>query len=174
MKLFLCGLLMFASLLYGSAAAKDKPTNELTLMIVEVSPSGSITVRISNLSKRTIRLWKESNGCGAAHRRVLLIREGRLQTFYQSPDQVFTRSIPTFSEIAGGAHIEHKLNLNETEWHGSEGKKISFKSGDTIIVIYDVPRAYGGDFGWAGTHGTVDPSKMDVWYGVTSALMTIQ
>ena len=170
MKTLLCGLLMFAGLLCGTTAAKNKPTNELTLTIVDVSPSGSITVRISNHSKQAVRLWKESNSWGAAHWRVLLIREGRLQTFYQNPDQAFTRNIPTFNVIARGAHLEHKLNLNETDWRGSEGQKISFKSGDTVIVIYDVPITYG----WAELPETVVASKMNVWYGVISTLMTIQ
>lgn len=144
--------------------------NELALTIVEVSPSGSITVRISNPSKMAIRLWKESNSWGAAHWRVLLIREGRLQTFYQNPDQVFTRNIPTFSEITGGTHIEHKLDITGIDWRGSEGKKISFGRGDTIIVIYDVPKAYG----WVGAPETVEASKMNVWYGVTTTFTTVQ
>ena len=63
-----------------------------------------------------------------------------------------------------------KLNPNETDWRGSEGQKISFKSGDTIIVIYDVPKTYG----WTGAPETVVASKMNVWYGVISAFMTIQ
>jgi hypothetical protein len=100
----------------------------------------------------------------------LLIREGKLETFVENPDQGFTRNAPMFKEIAGGAHIEGKLDLSGGNWRGSHRRGVSFESGDVIIVVYDVPKAYG----WAGAPVTTEASKMGVWYGVATALTTIK
>ncbi len=170
MKRLFCPMLMFVCFFYGLAAAKENPMNTLILTIVKVSPAGSITVNIANSSKNPIRIWKESNSWGAARWRIFLIRTERLETFYQNPDQGFTRNIPTFSEIAGGAHIEHKLNLNDGSWRGSEREKIRFGPGDTIIVAYDAPKQYG----WPGAPVTIEASNMRVWYGVATAFLTVQ
>lgn len=170
MKPLICGLLIFANLLCLSAAANDKPMNELALKIKEVSPFGSISVEVANTSKKPIRIWKESNSWGAARWRVLLIRGGRLETFFQNPDQGFTRNVPGFDEIAAGGHVDKKLDLNGGNWLGSDGAKISFEAGDTVIVVYDVPK----EFGWSDSSIGDEIRKMDVWYGVTSASTVFQ
>jgi hypothetical protein len=94
-----------------------------------------------------------------------------LESFFQDPNQRFTRNIPTFSEIAKGARVEHRLDLNGGNWCGfghcagySEcgfrGRRVRFESGDLIIVTYDVPR-------------TREADKMGVWYGVVAVLTTV-
>jgi hypothetical protein len=105
MKIFFGSLLVFVNLLSASTVAKDR-SNDLTIKIVEISRSGEITVGVSNSSTEPIRVWRESNSWGAAHWRVLLIREGQLRTFFQNLDQLFTKNNPAFDEIAAGAHIE--------------------------------------------------------------------
>jgi len=169
MKIFFGSMLVFVNLLCASTVAKDR-SNDLTIKIVEISRSGEITVGVSNSSTEPIRVWRESNSWGAAHWRVLLIREGQLRTFFQNPDQLFTKNNPAFDEIAAGAHIEKKLNPNGENWRGLDGRKIDFESGDTVIVVYDVPK----EFGWPDAPVTVEARNMCVWYGVTAAFIKIQ
>ena len=165
-------LFIVASLFLGSiGVAQDKPMNDLEIKIAEVSHSGGITVKVSNGSKGAIKVWQESNSWGAARWRVLRIRKGQLETFFQNPNQHFTRNIPTSAEIAAGARIEQKLDLNGGNWcgfghcsshseRGSGGREASFEPGDIVVVTYDVPR-------------TNEASKMGVWYGVTGALTIV-
>ena len=172
MKTTSYALFITASLFLGLATAKEQSMsmNDLQVKIIETSPSGSITVEVTNASKYPIKIWQESNSWGAARWRVLLIREGRLKTFFQNPNQRFTRNIPTISEIAAGAHIKHMLDLNGGNWcglghcskhdeHGLKGHEVSFEPNDMIVVTYDVPR-------------TIEAVKEDVWYGVAAAIMT--
>jgi hypothetical protein len=172
MTTFFCVLLVFGNLFYGPPATKGKSTNAIKVKIVEVLPSGGITVELSNSSKELTRIWRDSNSWGAARWRVLLIRNGRLETFYQNPDQIFTRNIPAFDKIEAGAHVEKKLDLNGGNWcglghcashdqRGFGGEKISFEPNDIIIVIYDVPV-------------TIEAHKLYVWYGVATASTTVR
>jgi hypothetical protein len=102
----------------------------------------------------------------------LLIRNGRLEVFFQNPDQEFTRNGPAFDEIPGGGHIDQKLDVNGGNWcglgrcsiyneHGFGGKLLTFEPNDIVIVIYDVPVTQE-----ARDHG--------VWYGVVAATATVQ
>jgi hypothetical protein len=113
----------------------------------------------------------ESNSWGAENWRVVMIRKGQLEVFFQNPHQGFTMNYPDFNEIPGGAHIEQKLNLNGGNWcgfghcspwseRGFAGRKASFEPGDLVVVTYDVPF-------------TTEASKMGVWYGVAGALTTV-
>jgi hypothetical protein len=162
-------LLVLASLFYGSAMANDNSMKGLEIKMAKVLSSGSIVVTINNSSKLPIKVWKESNSWGAARWRVLLVRNGQLELFFQNPNQLFTRNIPTFNEVAGEAQIEQKLDLNGGNWcrldyctsydeRGVGGKNISFEPQDKIFVIYDVPR-------------TDEAINMGVWYGVVAAAM---
>jgi hypothetical protein len=167
MKIVFCALFIAANLFLSSAAAKDQSMDDLQIKIAEVSPSGSITVEVSNASKGSIKVWQESNSWGAARWRVLRIRKGQLETFFQNPNQRFTRNIPAFTEIAGEAQIKQKLDLNGGNWcgfghcsayneHGLGGQEVSFEPKDIIVVLYDVPH-------------TNEAVKMGVWYGVAAA-----
>lgn len=169
MKVF--SALVLSSLLLGSVMAQDKAMNRLEIKIVEVSPSGGIRVTVSNGSNGAIKLWEESNSWGAARWRVLRIRKGQLEVFFQNPNQRFTRNIPASKEIAAGAQTELKLDLNGGNWcgfghcsaynqRGFGGQEANFGPGDIVLVTYDVPR-------------TNEASKMGVWYGVTAALSTV-
>jgi hypothetical protein len=163
MKTVYCAMFVLVILFCDSATTKEISMNGLKTEVEEVMPSGSITVRISNSSKDVIKLWKQSNGWGAACWRVLLIRNGRLETFFQNPDQAFTRNVPSFTEIVGGSHIELRLDLNGGNWcgfdhctsfdqRGFNGKNLSFAPNDLVIVVYDVPY-------------TVEATRLGVWYG---------
>lgn len=160
---FFCGLLIcfFGSFCGKPAALESASMNDLTMQIVETSPSGGITVQLKNSSKKPVRIWKDSNSWGAARWRVLLIRNGQLETFFQNPDQDFTRNIPTFNEIAVGALMEQKLDLNLGGWLGVDGRKIHFDPNDLIIVIYDVPPS-------------AESLEFTVWHGVVTALTTVR
>ena len=167
MRTFFCVLLIFGNLFYGPPEIKAKSMNDLKVKIVEILPSGGITVELSNSSKELIRIWRDSNSWGADRWRVLLIRNGRLETFFQNPNQAFTRNGPSFDKLAAGARIEKKLDLNGGNWcglghcalyneRGFGGEKVGFEPNDMVIVTYDVPR-------------TTEAHKLDVWYGVVSA-----
>ena len=172
MGTFFCVLLIFGNLFYGPPVAKGKSKNDLKVKIVEVLPSGRITVELGNSSKELIRIWRDSNSWGADRWRVLLFRKGRLETFFQNPDQAFTRNGPSFDELAAGARIEKKLDLNGGNWcglghcalyneRGFGGEKVGFEPNDMIIVTYDVPL-------------TTEAHKLDVWYGVATASTTVR
>ena len=157
MKNVLCcfTLLIFAGLFGGSAVAKIHGSNDLTVRVLEVTHSAKVTVSVLNTSKKPLRIWKDSNSWGAARWRVLVLRNGQLQTFFQNPDRDFTVNLPTFVEIAGGSHLEQSLDLNDGNWRGSEREPVTLVPGDTVVVIYDVPF-------------TAECLKLDVWYGVAT------
>jgi hypothetical protein len=172
MKTVYSAVLVLVTFFCGTATTKEIPMNDLKIEIQEVLSSGSVTVRISNSSKDVIKLWEQSNSWGAACWRVLVIRMGRLETFYQNPDQRFTRNIPTSTGVAAGTHIELRFDLNGGNWcgfghcasyeeRGFGGKKVSFAPNDFVIVVYDVPR-------------TDEATKLGVWYGVAATSTTVQ
>lgn len=161
---------LFTSLFGISALASNNSMKELELKITDVAATGTISVEVDNTSSKPVRIWKESNSWGAARWRVLLIRGGRLRTLFQSPDQGFTRNVPGFEEIATGGHIEKKLDLNGGNWQGLDGTKISFEAGETIIVVYDVPK----EFGWPDSSIAEKVRGMKVWYGVVAASTKFQ
>jgi len=170
MKLISCGLIVLISSISCAAVQKDNTMGELTLAISNVTLSAQVTVRITNTSTRPIRVWEESNSWGAAHWRLLLIRNGRLATFYEDPDQSFTRNIPVYKEIPARGSIEQKLDLSEEKWLGPDKGRIVFVRGDIVIVIYDVPK----QFGMAYTPSIVESRKMDVWCGFATAMTVVQ
>lgn len=150
----------------------DPPINSVKIGKVEASRSGEIAVELLNSSKKPIKLWKDSNSWGAVPWRVLLLRKGQLETFFQNPDQIFTVNRATFNEIAPGGRLGQRLELNDGNWCGKEhcaphsergfgGEKISFESNDMLIVIYDVP-------------ATQEARDLGVWYGVVAASTTVQ
>jgi hypothetical protein len=174
MKRCLLGLLVLfvVNLLSASTAPGGPSMADLKVRIVKTSPSGNIIVELSNASKESLKIWEESNSWGAARWRVLRIRKGLLETFFQNPNQIFTVNFPAVTEIAAGAHIERKLDINGGNWcglghcapyneRGFGGEKISFEQDDMIIVIYDVPP-------------TKEAGKVGAWYGVATAFTAIQ
>jgi len=142
----------------------------LNLVIKEVKSSGVVILEIKNSSQEPIKVWEEANSWGAAHWRVVLIRDGRLKTFFEEPDQGFTRNIPAFKEIAAGGHIDRELNIAGEGWRRADAQKVSFERGDVLIVIYDVPKPEI----WPEAPITVEVSKMGVWYGVATVLTTVK
>jgi hypothetical protein len=145
-------LLLALIFLIGTAAQSSDP--DLTpptapnLSILNVSSTGIINVRFTNKTGSPIRIFTESNSWGAMNWRVLQVKDGRVETFYQSPFQLFTKNAPRFDEISLGAFLDRKINLNGGNWcglghcswwreRGLGGKTISFQKGDQIMVIYD-------------------------------------
>ena len=150
----------------------EESINGLRLSKVEMSRTGQITVQLENSSAKPVRIWKDSNSWGAACWRLLLIRNGRLDIFFENPDQDFTKNAPTFNEITAGGRIEQKLNLNGGNWcgmghcslyneRGFGGKEITFETNDIVIVVYDVP-------------STQEARNLGIWYGVIAATATVQ
>jgi hypothetical protein len=170
MRTLLCGLLISTVILIGPAVAGERSMGDLRLKIEGTSPTGIVKVQILNSSDRPIRIWRESNSWGAAHWRVLVLRNGELSTFFQNPDQGFTKNNPAFDEIAPGGTIEKTLSLNDGNWRGLGKQKVGFESGQTIIVIYDVPKT----FAWPPAQVTVEARNMAVWYGVAATSTTIR
>lgn len=152
-------------------ADRDDQMNELEIKIKDISASGVVTIEMCNSSRSPIRLWEDSNSWGASRWRVMRIRKGELDTFYQNTDQGFTKNNPRFSELSGGACVERKLALNEGNWcgfghcssrkeHGIGGREVQFDPYDVIIVSYDVPL-------------TPEATRLQVCHGVVAALMTV-
>jgi hypothetical protein len=170
MRLFVCGLLLLISPTSAITAQNQSPMGGLTLAIKEVKPAGVVTVELNNSSQKPIRIWGEANSWGAAHWRVLLIRDGRLKTFFENPDRMFMRNGPGFNEIAVGGHFERKLDIVGEGWRGPDVQKIRFVRGDVLIVIYDVPN----QFVYSEAPISVAASKMGVWYGVATATTVVK
>jgi hypothetical protein len=156
----------------SSARPIEKSMNALNITKLEVSRAAQATLRLENSSKAPIRIWKDSNSWGAASWRLLLIRNGSLEVFFQNPDQEFTRNGPAFDEIPGGGHLDQKLDLNGGNWcglghcsihseRGFGGKKFNFEPNDTVIIIYDVPV-------------TQEAHDNHVWYGVIAATAEVK
>jgi hypothetical protein len=153
----------------------DRPdyirSKDLAIEVLSVSSAGTINVTLVNTSKASIRLWQEWNSWGAAHWRVLRVRRGQLETFFENPDRTFFKNYPSFDEFKGGERIARTLDLNEGGWCRSDyctplnerGIGGSMIDGDTILVTYDVPRCE--DNGLRACH-------MGVWYGVAAGLWT--
>ncbi len=156
----------------NSMSESDTAINSVKIEKAEAARTGDITVQILNLSKKPIKLWKDSNSWGAGCWRVLLLRSRQLETFFQSPSQIFTVNRPTFNEIPPGGRLEQRLDLNGGNWcglghctrfdqRGFGGKTMSFEPNDTVIVIYDVP-------------ATQEGRDNGVWYGVIAATAIVQ
>jgi hypothetical protein len=151
-------------------AGEDRAT-ALMLSLKNVSTSGQLTVEILNRQRTPLRVWEDSNSWGAARWRLLCLRKGVLESYYQNPKQSFLFNEPSFHEVKAGGHVEQELNLNAGDWCGTshctagkdrgvDGRMISFEPGDFIIVIYDVPF-------------TPENLRLDVWYGVAVASLKI-
>ena len=143
-----------------------------TIRITKVSQTGSISLRISNPSKKLLRLWEDPNSWGAARWRILRIRNGQVDVFFQNPNQIFTANIPTTIEIAPEASLERILDVNGGNWcglgycssyneRGLGGKEIKFEADETIVIIYDVPP-------------TKESQDLSVWHGVVAAVATVK
>ena len=151
----------------NSTSERDAPLNSVKIARAEAAQAGDITIQILNVSKKPVKLWEDSNSWGATCWRVLVLRDGHLETFYQYAGRIFTVNRPTFNEIAAGASLEQKLHLNGGNWcglghcalhfeHGFGGRNATFEPGDTVIVIYDVPP-------------TEEAREKGVWNGVIAA-----
>jgi hypothetical protein len=157
-----------------SVAAQKKETSfsDVSLSVTEVRRSGTVAVDITNASRRTIKIWKDSNSWGAARWRVLRVRNGQVETFFQNPDVYLTKNYPAFDEIVAGGHLDQRLDLNGRSWcrfahcnsdseQAPYGPTITFEQGDLVIAVYDVPF-------------TVEAGNSGVWYGVASASTTVK
>lgn len=172
MKSLLLLTLLFPAVLSGASMPDDQLMYSLSIKITDVSPSGTITLELANSSKKPLRLFQEANSWGAEHWRILLMRNGRLEVFSQSPYQLFTVNNPTYDEIPGEGHIGYKLDLNGGNWcglhycgtymdHGFGAKKIGLEPNDTVFVVYDVPY-------------TTEAHKLNVWYGVAATFTVVR
>jgi hypothetical protein len=154
------------------AVSKTEVVKGIRISKLQIFRSANITVVLENSSTKSVKLWKDSNSWGAAHWRVLAIRGGKVETFFQNPDQGFTVNFPAYDELPAGEHVEYKLDLNGGNWcglgscsrfdqRGLGGKSVSFDSGAMFIVIYDVPASQ-------------EARDEDVWYGVITAASNLQ
>jgi hypothetical protein len=156
MKKLLYGqlLLVIATLSSGSGAKRMPVAGEPSVRIAKASTSGTIAIEVGNSSNETLRVWDESNTWGADRWRVLRIRNGQIETFFQNPHQVFTANFPRFNEIAPKGHLDRTLDLNGGDWcthgkcssfneHGIGGQTISFEADDMVIVVFR-PTKLGG------------------------------
>jgi hypothetical protein len=112
----------------------------------------SIRVEIENDSEKSLKVFKTTNGWGANRHRVLVIRKKRVYGFFEDSHQAYFYSHPSSSEIAPHSHLKRLLDLNDGNWKGSEGRRFVLQSGDSVVVLYDVPF-------------TEETKKLNVWCG---------
>jgi len=152
-EVLICGIGASAAL---AAAQPPDPT----LRIAGFPSASAVNVEVRNGTSATIPIWKDTNSWGAARWRILILRAGRLVTCYQSPNLAFTGNSPAYIQIAPESNRKHILDLKVGRWLGDQKDCGSFESGDTVIVVYDVPPSreaedFGVWFGVAATSGTV-------------------
>jgi len=140
--------------------ADDQKMKALTLKILRVSPPGTIDVSLKNSSQESIKIWQDSNSWGAARWRVMLARNGHIETLYQNPDQIFSRNVPHYFLVEKGQTVQKTLDVNDGNWRGLSKGKITFKTGDSLTVVYNVPVSD-------------EARKAGVWYGVVSAVAAV-
>jgi hypothetical protein len=159
MKSFIFLLSLFVATTFGAFAQEPPPTG-LDLKVLKVS-SGTVTVELQNSSADSVRIFNESNSWGAAHWRILLLKNGRLETYFQNPNQLFTKNGPGYHELSKNGNEQKILDVNDGSWCGLDGQKVNIGTGDTVIVVYDVPP-------------TKEGYKLKVWYGVSAAFLQVQ
>lgn len=149
----------------------DRAAVGLELQITRATPSGIVKLEVAPSPGKSLRIWEAGNSWGAGRWRVLVIRNAQVETFFENPGQVFTVNVPSFREIAKGTRLPQVLDLNGGNWcgfghcsrwdqHGIAGQQVTFKSGDMIVVVYDVPPS-------------VEAQDMGVWHGVAAAVTTV-
>lgn len=172
MKSLLFALLMLVGISAVAKGPDNTPPVAPQITILKVSTMATVEVRLTNVSKQPIRIFDESNSWGAMDWRVLRIRNGKVEAFYQSPYQGFTKNNPTSFELAPGAHRDLKIDINGGNWcgfgrcswyyeKGLGGQKITFAKGDQIVVIYEAPISE-------------ESQKIHVFSGVVAATYTVQ
>ena len=167
MKFILCVLGLLLLLPLNLSRAADDPMraaadlmSRLEIRIVDVTPSGLISLEMTNRSKEPLRIWQDANSWGALRWRVFDIRDGQIKTFGPNPYMLFNKNGPVFFELSGT--IRKRLDLND-RWTWLEGPVYSsfrFKPGDMVLVAYDVPP-------------TDEAANLHVWYGTSAAIFTI-
>ena len=167
MKYILSALGLLLLLPWNLSRAADDPMraaadlmSSLEIRIDEVTPSGVISLEMTNRSKEPLRIWKDGNSWGAMRWRVFDIRGGRIKIFGPNPYVLFNRNVPEFLELSGT--LRKRLDLNDG-WAWLEGpvkSNFRFEPGDMVLVAYDVPP----------TH---EAGNMHVWYGTSAAIFTI-
>jgi hypothetical protein len=136
---FLVCLLPFVILSAGTVSGASERLGDLQLSITAVSASGSLTVRMTNSSRRPLRIWTEANSWGALKWKVAIVRNGRVRTVFEDPDGfLFSKNTPQFEELAPGGRRDRTLDVNGKYWLTAGGGKIRFQSGDRLIVTYDI------------------------------------
>jgi len=163
--------LFFALLLplTGWSADRDLPEPDPfpkegpTLTVLFASVAGVVSVELRNNTKAPLKLFKSANSWGATPWRVLLIRDGKLTSYFlTSRDQAFTRNGPAFNVLGVGDRFRYELDVNTHVWyhHGEGDVSFSPRNGDLLIVSYDI-----GD--------TDEAHIYKVWYGVVSTMFHV-
>ncbi len=115
-----CLVVLFLLLVCMAVPAKAQVSlvTGIELQVERLSPSGVVTVDVVASPEKALRIWDSENSWGAATWRVLVVRNGRIESFFQSPLQIFTVNMPRYTEIAKGGRVTVKLDLNSGNWCG--------------------------------------------------------
>jgi hypothetical protein len=174
MKVPCCSVfILFLSIsCFGQVAPKTARLVNPIIKITKVLQKGSVSLQRVNSSEKPLKIWDDANSWGAMCWRVVRIRDGRAEAFFQNPHQIFTVNVPEFHEIAPGAHLKVMLDLNGGDWcgfgycapyseRGLGGTQVRFDLNDMIVVVYDVP-------------STDESYDKGVWNGVVAASATVK
>ena len=149
------------SLAVGLAVGGATPPSGPDIKVLSVSSSGKILIRMANPSSRGLRIWRDSNSWGAARWRAIRVRGARVDIWYQTPYQKFTRNFPVFDEIEPQRSIQTTLDLTQEDWISLTGPAFQSERGDTVVLLYDVPI-------------TVEALEKSVWCGVATVSITLK
>jgi hypothetical protein len=148
-------ILVFLTLPCLKAAGQECVKEPLRITVDATSGKGSIGVEMENGAEKPVKVFKTTNGWGANRYRVLVIRKERVYRFFQDSHQAYFYSHPSSSEVAPHSRLKLVLDLNDGDWKGSASRRFALKSGDRVVVLYDVPF-------------TEEAKKLSVWCGLAS------
>ena len=149
----------------------DHTGSGLKFQITQVAKTGLVRLDMVPSSGQSVRIWKKENSWGAARWRVLVSRNGHVDAYFQNPGQIFTTNVPSYVEIGKDDRLALELDLNAGNWcglgqcsrwdqHGIAGQEVRFQSGDTVVVVYEVPPS-------------PEARDLAVWWGVGAATTTV-
>ena len=153
-------VLMFLTLFCLKSFGQQCVNDSLRIEVDASSGRGSLSVEMENGSEKLLKVFKATNGWGANRYRVLVIRKEQVYRFFQNSHQSYFYSHPSSSEIAPHSRQKLLLDLNDGDWKGSAARGFALKSGDRVVVLYDVPF-------------TEEAGKLSVWCGVASGAVVV-
>ena len=78
--------------------------------------------------------------------------------------------MPAYFEVAPGGRVMQTLDLNDGKWQGEGNETTTVMRGDTVIVLYDVPKQQI----YREALNSVAAANAGVWYGVCAGTTEVR